>query len=187
MDVPKKKTSKSRQSTPVPQDSQAADNAESSSAPKVLVKFIYLWNFMFHIFPKWFSKITESKPESSNAQEVVKTNGNTKPKSKREKRDSRSQTPAKDKPVTNGVTDVALNSNGTAHADGNLLVVDENPETTEDEVLVPNSEQDNDELFPELIYDETSDNECNFDSSSPEFSPIGRSATRRSQVCFFFY
>lgn len=42
MDVPKKKTSKSRQSTPVPQDSQAADNAESSSAPKVLVKFIYL-------------------------------------------------------------------------------------------------------------------------------------------------
>lgn len=81
---------------------------------------------------------------------------------------------------------MALNSNGTTHADGVILVVDDNPETIEDEALVPNSEQDNDELFPELIYDETSDNECNFDSSSPEFSPVGRSATRRSQVCSFY-
>lgn len=115
---------------------------------------------------------------------------NGKSKSKKEKNASRSQTPAKDKSVSNGVTDVALNSNsngnGTSNGDGSLLVVDETHEVTEDEAVIPNAEQDNDELFPELIYDETSDNECNFDSSSPDFSPVGRSVTRRSQVSCFY-
>lgn len=82
------------------------------------------------------------------------------------------------------MSDVALNSNGTSNGNGSPLVTDDShPEVIDEEALVPNSEPDNDELFPELIYDETSD-ECNFDSSSPDFSPVGRSVTRRSQVCF---
>ncbi|XP_077283925.1 uncharacterized protein LOC143909695 isoform X2 [Arctopsyche grandis] len=160
MDSSKKKPNKSRQTTPVPQEPLPVENAPNDSA----------------------TKVPEPKPETSNSQESVKTAVNGKSKSKKEKSDSRSQTPAKDKSVSNGVTDVALNSNGTSNGDGNLLVVDETHEVIEDEAVIPNSEQDNDELFPELIYDETSDNECNFDSSSPDFSPVGRSVTRRSQL-----
>ncbi|XP_077283922.1 uncharacterized protein LOC143909695 isoform X1 [Arctopsyche grandis] len=160
MDSSKKKPNKSRQTTPVPQEPLPVENAPNDSA----------------------TKVPEPKPETSNSQESVKTAVNGKSKSKKEKSDSRSQTPAKDKSVSNGVTDVALNSNGTSNGDGNLLVVDETHEVIEDEAVIPNSEQDNDELFPELIYDETSDNECNFDSSSPDFSPVGRSVTRRSQA-----
>lgn len=72
----------------------------------------------------------------------------------------------------NGVTDDALNGTVSADSDDELLVIDDH-------------QDDQDELFPELTYDDTSDVEC-FEPPTPENAP-SRSLTRRSQVPWYLF
>ncbi|CAH0696985.1 unnamed protein product [Spodoptera exigua] len=80
--------------------------------------------------------------------------------------------------VHNGVSDVTLGTNGTDDVLNGTVSAD----SEDDDVMLvidDNDENDQDDLFPELTYEDTSDGDC-FELPTPESGP-SRSLTRRSQ------
>lgn len=84
------------------------------------------------------------------------------------------------------MSDVTLGTNGTV----DVLNGTVSAESDDDDVMLVIDDNDQDDLFPELTYEETSDGDC-FEVPTPENGP-SRSFTRRSQVpairyllCFF--
>ncbi|XP_059045560.1 myb-like protein X isoform X2 [Achroia grisella] len=119
-------------------------------------------------------KTTEKNAEKkSEAQEKTKEDSSKGEKSGKEKQDEKKDTRKQNgKDVHNGVSNVT-NTNGTDEALNGTV-----SESDDDEMLVID-DHDQDELFPELTYDDTSDAEC-FEPPTPENAP-SRSLTRRSQ------
>ncbi|XP_022827273.1 triadin-like isoform X1 [Spodoptera litura] len=107
-------------------------------------------------------KDKNGKPEKSEAKksETSKQNG---------KQNGRDR-------VHNGVSDVTLGTNGTDDVLNGTVSAD----SEDDDVMLVIDDNDQDDLFPELTYEETSDGDC-FELPTPESGP-SRSLTRRSQV-----
>ncbi|XP_035442097.2 muscle M-line assembly protein unc-89 isoform X1 [Spodoptera frugiperda] len=107
-------------------------------------------------------KDKNGKPEKSDAKkpETSKQNG---------KQNGRDR-------VHNGVSDVTLGTNGTDDVLNGTVSAD----SEDDDVMLVIDDNDQDDLFPELTYEETSDGDC-FELPTPESGP-SRSLTRRSQV-----
>ncbi|XP_022827275.1 triadin-like isoform X2 [Spodoptera litura] len=106
-------------------------------------------------------KDKNGKPEKSEAKksETSKQNG---------KQNGRDR-------VHNGVSDVTLGTNGTDDVLNGTVSAD----SEDDDVMLVIDDNDQDDLFPELTYEETSDGDC-FELPTPESGP-SRSLTRRSQ------
>lgn len=106
-------------------------------------------------------KDKNGKPEKSDAKkpETSKQNG---------KQNGRDR-------VHNGVSDVTLGTNGTDDVLNGTVSAD----SEDDDVMLVIDDNDQDDLFPELTYEETSDGDC-FELPTPESGP-SRSLTRRSQ------
>lgn len=120
---------------------------------------------------KTTEKNQEKKAEAQEKPKEDSSKGERNGKEKQEeKKDTRKQN---GKDVHNGVSDVT-NTNGTDEALNGTV-----SESDDDEMLVID-DHDQDELFPELTYDDTSDAEC-FEPPTPENAP-SRSLTRRSQA-----
>ncbi|KAM3957264.1 uncharacterized protein ACR2FA_008744 isoform 1-T1 [Aphomia sociella] len=117
-------------------------------------------------------KTAEKKTEAPEKPKEDSSKGEKSGKDKPEdKKDTRKQN---GKEVHNGVSDVTLSTNGNDEALNGTV-----SESDDDEMLVID-DHEQDELFPELTYDDTSDVEC-FEPPTPENAP-SRSLTRRSQA-----
>ncbi|KAJ0170679.1 hypothetical protein K1T71_013451 [Dendrolimus kikuchii] len=119
-------------------------------------------------------KTVDKKEEKTKDDKVEKSGKTDKPEKRPDNKPKQNGNPTK--PVHNGVSDVTLNANGGNDDSMNGTVSAD----SDDDAAMVIDDHDQDELFPELAYDETSDNEC-FEPPTPENAP-SRSFTRRSQV-----
>uniref|UniRef100_A0A2A4JT93 Uncharacterized protein n=1 Tax=Heliothis virescens TaxID=7102 RepID=A0A2A4JT93_HELVI len=121
------------------------------------------------------AKKNEPQPEKSKA-EASKEDKTAKP----DKSDAKKPEPTKTKQngrglAHNGVSDVTLGTNGTDDVLNGTVSAD----SEDDDVMLVIDDNDQDDLFPELTYEDTSDGDC-FEVPTPENGP-SRSLTRRSQ------
>nr|XP_049705262.1 triadin isoform X1 [Helicoverpa armigera] len=123
------------------------------------------------------AKKNEPQPEKSKV-DASKEDKTAKPA---EKSDAKKPEPTKTKQngrglAHNGVSDVTLGTNGTDDVLNGTVSAD----SEDDDVMLVIDDNDQDDLFPELTYEDTSDGDC-FELPTPENGP-SRSLTRRSQV-----
>ncbi|KAF9820102.1 hypothetical protein SFRURICE_014181 [Spodoptera frugiperda] len=124
-------------------------------------------------------KKPEPQPEKSKEASKDDKDKNGKPEKSEAKKPETSKQNGKQNGrdrVHNGVSDVTLGTNGTDDVLNGTVSAD----SEDDDVMLVIDDNDQDDLFPELTYEETSDGDC-FELPTPESGP-SRSLTRRSQV-----